>query len=36
METERFQEPITPSFSDDDYQSEERVNLEIPSFLRRK
>ena len=36
METERLQEPITPSFSDDDYQSEERVNLEIPSFLRRK
>ena len=35
MEAEHFQEPITPSFSDDDYEAE-RVNLEIPSFLRRK
>ncbi len=35
MEAEHFQEPITPSFSDVDYEAE-RANLEIPSFLRRK
>lgn len=35
-ETERVQEPISPSFSDDDYKREDRLNLEIPSFLRRK
>lgn len=37
-ETERFQEPVSPSFSNasNDYAGEERLNLEIPSFLRRK
>ncbi len=37
-ETERFQEPVSPSFSNagNDYGGEERLNLEIPSFLRRK
>lgn len=37
-ETERFQEPISPSFSNagNDYGAEDRLNLEIPSFLRRK
>lgn len=37
-ETERFQEPISPSFSSasNDYGTEDRLNLEIPSFLRRK
>ncbi len=29
----RVQEPVAPSFSDD---TEDKVNLEIPSFLRRK
>lgn len=33
MENEHYQEPVTPSFSDDD---EDRVNLDIPSFLRRR
>lgn len=37
-ENERFQEPVSPSFSNasNDYPGEERLNLEIPSFLRRK
>lgn len=37
-ETERFQEPVSPSFSNagNDYGTEDRLNLEIPSFLRRK
>lgn len=35
-ELERFQEPVSPSFSDDEYREEDRLNLEIPSFLRRK
>lgn len=35
-ENERVQEPISPSFSDNDFRQEERLNLEIPSFLRRK
>ncbi len=35
-EQERFQEPVSPSFSQDDYSSEDKLNLEIPSFLRRK
>lgn len=35
-ENEREQEPISPSFSDNDFRQEERLNLEIPSFLRRK
>lgn len=30
----RYQEPISPSFSND--ASDERLNLEIPSFLRRR
>lgn len=33
MENEHYQEPVTPSFSDDD---EDHVNLDIPSFLRRR
>lgn len=33
-ENERFQEPISPSFTDNDY--EDKMNLDIPSFLRRK
>lgn len=37
-ENERFQEPVSPNFSNasNDYGSEDRLNLEIPSFLRRK
>ena len=35
-ESERFQEPVSPSFSDNDYDPEDKLNLEIPSFLRRK
>lgn len=35
-ETERVQEPISPSFSDADFGTEDRLNLEIPSFLRRR
>lgn len=34
-ETERVQEPVSPSFSDNDFAAEDRLNLEIPSFLRR-
>ncbi len=33
METEHYQEPVTPSFSDNDV---DRNNLDIPSFLRRR
>ena len=33
-EAGRVQEPISPSFSED--YSEDRMNLDIPSFLRRK
>lgn len=35
-ESMRQQEPVSPSFSDDDFVQEDRLNLEIPSFLRRK
>lgn len=35
-ENERFQEPVSPSFSDSGYSQEDRLNLEIPSFLRRR
>ena len=35
-ENERYQEPISPTFSDNDYDPEDKLNLEIPSFLRRK
>ena len=37
-ENERLQEPISPTFSSTgtDYSGDERLNLEIPSFLRRK
>ena len=37
-EVEHLQEPISPSFSSTgtDYSGDERLNLEIPSFLRRK
>lgn len=35
-ENERFQEPVSPSFSENDYDQEDKLNLEIPSFLRRK
>ena len=34
-ENERVQEPISPSFAENDFQPEDRLNLEIPSFLRR-
>lgn len=33
MEAEHYQEPVTSSFSDNE---DERVNLDIPSFLRRR
>ncbi len=33
METEHYQEPVTPSFTDSE---DEQVNLDIPSFLRRR
>lgn len=36
VETERVQEPISNTFSNDEYAQEDRLNLEIPSFLRRK
>lgn len=36
LENERVQEAISPSFSEDEYVREDRLNLEIPSFLRRK
>ncbi len=32
---QKYQEPVSPSFSDDEYREEDRLNLEIPSFLRR-
>ena len=32
---QKLQEPVSPSFSDDEYNEEDRLNLEIPSFLRR-
>ena len=35
-ENERFQEPVSPSFSEDEDRDEDRLNLEIPAFLRRK
>ncbi|MBE6448429.1 MAG: cell division protein FtsZ [Alphaproteobacteria bacterium] len=35
-ETERVQEPVSSSFASDDYGTEDRLNLEIPSFLRRR
>ena len=35
-ENERVQEPVSPSFSDNDFDAEDRLNLEIPSFLRRR
>ncbi len=35
-ENERFQEPVSPSFSDNGFNQEDRLNLEIPSFLRRR
>lgn len=34
-ENERMQEPVSPSFSDSDFGTEDRVNLELPSFLRK-
>ena len=33
---QKFQEPVSPSFAEDDYREEDKLNLEIPSFLRRK
>lgn len=36
IENERNQEPISTSFSNNDFVAEDRINLEIPSFLRRK
>ena len=35
-EVERVQEPVSPSFSNSDSGHEEKINLEIPSFLRRR
>ncbi len=35
-ENERVQEPVSPSFSDNDFETEDKLNLEIPSFLRRR
>ena len=35
-ETERVQEPVSVSYSDDGFSAEDRLNLEIPSFLRRR
>lgn len=35
-ENERVQEPVSPSFSDNDFGTEDKLNLEIPSFLRRR
>ncbi len=35
-EAERKQEPVSPSFSAGEFGQEDRLNLEIPSFLRRK
>ena len=35
-EAERRQEPVSPSFSDNGFAQEDRLNLEIPAFLRRK
>ena len=32
---EKIQDSVSPSFSDNDYNEEDRLNLEIPSFLRR-
>ncbi len=36
VEQERVQEPISNTFSNDEFAQEDRLNLEIPSFLRRK
>lgn len=35
-EMERVQEPVSPSFTNEDFRQEDRLNLEIPAFLRRK
>ncbi|MBE6452886.1 MAG: cell division protein FtsZ [Alphaproteobacteria bacterium] len=35
-ETERVQEPISTSYSDNGFGTEDKLNLEIPSFLRRR
>ncbi|MDD4555793.1 MAG: cell division protein FtsZ [Alphaproteobacteria bacterium] len=35
-EEEQFQQPISPSFIREDNYSDNKLNLEIPSFLRRK
>lgn len=35
-EQERMQQPISSSFSQEDDNSDNKLNLEIPSFLRRK
>lgn len=32
----KLQEAVSPSFAEDDYREEDKLNLEIPSFLRRK
>ena len=36
VEKERVQEPISHTFSNDEFAQEDRLNLEIPSFLRRR
>ncbi len=35
-ENNRVQEPVAPSFTDTEFRQEDRLNLEIPAFLRRK
>lgn len=35
-EVERVQEPVSSTFADNDYDTEDKLNLEIPSFLRRR
>ena len=35
-ETERVQEPISASYSSEGFATEDKLNLEIPSFLRRR
>ncbi len=35
-EAERVQEPVSASYSDNGFATEDKLNLEIPSFLRRR
>lgn len=36
LEEQSYQEPISPSFTQDEEYQDSKLNLEIPSFLRRK